>query len=147
MFLWHYNTSSVSSVYRTLRIDLNLTTYRVTVLQHLKETDINRCLDSSITSALSTFFFGYISINGCKKYNRHQQMSLNCQLSMKSKRSVVTCAKLSLQTSWSMWRWCDVIKDVIFNTCCKPTLCKVIYIFNTFEKMSISFTFMKMVGI
>ncbi|KAH3810152.1 hypothetical protein DPMN_138538 [Dreissena polymorpha] len=39
------HSSSATSVYRVLRFDLKLTPYKVPVLQHLKEGDVNQRLD------------------------------------------------------------------------------------------------------
>jgi hypothetical protein len=42
------NSSSVTSVYRTLRFDLKLTPYTIPVLQHLKDSDVSQRFDFSV---------------------------------------------------------------------------------------------------
>ena len=38
------NTVSASSVYRMLKYELKITPYKVSIMQHLKESDISSCL-------------------------------------------------------------------------------------------------------
>jgi hypothetical protein len=43
------NSSSMTSVYTTLKLDLKLTPYIIPVLQHLKDSDVNQRFDFSIS--------------------------------------------------------------------------------------------------